>query len=110
MRSAVTAALGERQMLMLVRIVNAFGRKTLNWLGQVLRVVRHLRFLDFFPANVEHRLIAFDELPLEGSLGSVNVETLRVLALSAEEKARDFEAEVLVAHMEVGRFEGKRRT
>src|SRR5215207_4187506 len=108
MGAAMPAALNEGEMLVFTGIIDASGGVRPNTFGQEVRVVRNLHLLDFFAADVEHRVVAFGELPLEGSLVAIDVEALGVLPGGVEEKAGDFESEVLVADLEMGRFEGKR--
>src|SRR5687767_4701560 len=97
-------------MLMFTRIVNAFGGEALDRFGKIPGVIGNLDLLNLLAADMENRFVAFSKLRFEGGLLAINVEALDVLAGGVEEKAGDFEAEVLIADAEMGGFEGERRT
>jgi len=79
MRPAVAAALDERQMRVFLGIVDAFGGERPDRLRQQMGVVWHLDFLHLLAAPVQHRLVAFHELPLERHLGAIYIEALDIL-------------------------------
>src|SRR5437773_4165676 len=115
MATAVATALQERQVL------GVLNRRRLSELadrlGQQLRVIRHLdalgdrrlgeRFLRRALA-VDHRILAFDLLPLEALLGAGGVEALAVLPRRVEQATRHLGDDVGIANLERGRLEGKR--
>ena len=90
---------------MLVRIVNALGCKTLDRLGQQPGIIGNLHLLDLLATDVQHWILAFGQLPFERGLFAVDIEALSVLPCGVEQKASDFESEVLIANLEMRAFE-----
>ena len=96
MRTAVTAALDERQ----VTFVGDAPRELTNGRGQTIGVIRDLdafRDLRLGPlCGVEHRILVGDELPLERLLRTVDVYALAILSRGVPEKTPDVGGEVRV--------------
>ena len=72
MRSAVSAALDEREVRVFI-VVYALGGEALNLLGQESRVVRHIHSFRLL-AHVQYGLLAFDPCPLERHFIRIHVE------------------------------------
>ena len=93
MRSAMTAALGKRQVLIVIRVVNAVSGKWLNLFRQQVRIVWHfhplwnlrLRLSDC----MDHWILILDQRPLVALLGTVHVEALPILASRIVERTYD---------------------
>src|SRR6185437_14037808 len=109
MRTAMATALDERQVRVFV-VVNALGREPTDRFGQQMRVIRHFHLFGFFAAEVQHRFVAFGQLPFERAILAIDIEALDVLTRGVEEEARHLEADVLVAYLEMRRLERERRT
>ncbi len=108
----MAAALREGQVV-LAFAVDALGGEALDFLGQAMGVVRHLdlgRDLRLgLLRGVDDRLLALDQRPLEGLLGTVDVDRLAVLAGGVEERADDARGDVGLMELDMGRLDREGR-
>ena len=109
MRAAVAAALGEREMLRFVGVVDPFGREAANALGQTIGEVGHRHALGLF-TPMQHRRLVLDARPLERDLVGIDVEALEILPSRLEQAARSLRHTAREsANLNVARLDGERR-
>ena len=118
MRAAVSAALGEREVLLaFIRAVDPLGGEPLDRPGEETGIIGDRGApgdlgLGDRPLGralgVDHRLLALDLLPFEGLLAAVSVEALAVLPRRVEEAPRDLGHDVRPLDGECGRLDGER--
>ena len=93
MRAAVAAALNKREMLVLVGVVNSFGGETSDRFWEQMSIIGNLDLLGFFPAEMQDRFVAFDELPFKGGVFAVNIETFNILTGGVEKESGSLQSQ-----------------
>ena len=108
MAAAVAAALNEAQVDILTHVIDALRRERTNGLRQQVGIIRNLYLFHRLTTEVQHRVIVLGELPLEGSLGTIAVEALLILARGIKQIPRDLTSDILATDLELGRLKGER--
>src|SRR5271165_6835141 len=109
MRTTVTAALDEREMI----FVGDALRELANRLGQKVSVVRNLDAFCYlrlrFLRGVEHGVLIGDELPFERLLRSVDVDALAILSCGIPKEPPDVRRKIRVLDLDVTRLDSELR-
>src|SRR5688572_25149314 len=99
-------------MRVLSEVIDALGREGADRLGQQVGEVGDLDALGNLVLRllrgVQHRLLPLDERPLEGLLGTEDVDTLAILARDIEQRAIDASGDIAAAELDVTALDRKR--